>query len=142
MAGEEPEPPKYPGHTAAFGRIMDASGLAQAGNVVKAVDLGDLMQVRDDELVLLFRIGIDHTTVQYNDVARRTVAVEVYRRIIEALRSSRESIDRNTAALVEFKQESATASGRLETLTRWLIVFTIAVVLLTVVVAVHDLRGP
>jgi hypothetical protein len=139
MAGEEPEPRKYPGHTAAFGRIMDASGLAQAGNVVKAVDLGDLMQVRDDELVLLFRIGIDHRTIQYNDVARRTVAVEVYRRIIEALRASRESIDRNTGALVEFKQESATASGRLETLTRWLIVFTAAVVLLTVVLVVHDL---
>lgn len=42
-------------------------------------------------------------------------------------------------ALVEFKNEAATSSGRLEMLTRWLIVFTAAVVLLTVVLVVHDL---
>ena len=41
--------------------------------------------------------------------------------------------------LVDFKEDSATASGRLETLTRWLIAFTCAVVLLTVVLVVHDL---
>jgi len=42
-------------------------------------------------------------------------------------------------ALVQFKNQAATASGRLETLTRWLIAFTCAVVLLTVVLVVHDL---
>ena len=42
-------------------------------------------------------------------------------------------------SLVDFKQESARASGRLETLTKWLIVFTSAVVLLTVALVVHDL---
>lgn len=54
-----------------------------------------------------------------------------------------ELVHRETAALrgslVEFKQQSATASDRLEALTRWLIAFTCAVVLLTVVLVVHDL---
>lgn len=44
-----------------------------------------------------------------------------------------------TLALDDFKRETKTASNRLESLTRWLIAFTIALVLLGLVVAVHDL---
>ncbi len=44
-----------------------------------------------------------------------------------------------TAALEDFKTETATASHRLETLTRWLIGFTVAIVVLTVVLVVRDL---
>ena len=46
---------------------------------------------------------------------------------------------RTTSAMVAFKEQSHTSSDRLETLTRWLIVFTAAVVLLTIVLVVHDL---
>jgi hypothetical protein len=67
------------------------------------------------------------------------VAAEIARRSIDSLKLNRDAIDRSTTAMIEFKTEAATASSRLETLTRWLIVFTAAVVLLTVVVAVHDL---
>jgi hypothetical protein len=141
LVPDDPPLPKYPGHSAAFGEIVEQSGLQHPGNVVRAVepDIANLMKVRDAELVLLHRIGIDHHSSPDLDVSRRTIDVEIARRSIEALRLNRDAIVASTAALVEFKQEAATASSRLETLTRWLIVFTCAVVLLTVVLVVHDL---
>jgi hypothetical protein len=81
----------------------------------------DLMKVREDELVLLSQV-------------RQVAKVMIWQEAVAA-----EVARRNIAALVDFKNASATASSRLETLTKWLIVFTAAVVLLTVVLVVHDL---
>jgi hypothetical protein len=113
------------------------------------------MRVRDDELVLLSRLRIAANVSVDAEVARRNVAAskrneEALRlnreavtqntaATIEALGLNREATDQSTAALVAFKQQSAVASDRLETLTKWLIVFTITLAVLTVALVVHDL---
>jgi hypothetical protein len=79
------------------------------------------MKVRNDELVLLAQ----GRPAARMSVHQEAVAAEVARR--------------NVVALNDFKKQSQVASDRLETLTRWLILFTCAVVLLTVVLVVHDL---
>lgn len=148
----------YPGHSGSFGNLMHLSGLS-AGDAQRLVrdkesSLGLLNKVRDDELPLLFTIGTNHYSSPDLDISRRTVAVEatrrrlasakasieIGRRTIDALELTRDAITQSTAALIEFKDEAATASSTLQTLTRWLIVFTCAVVLLTVVLVVHDLN--
>ncbi len=111
----------YPNQTAAFARIIRTAYLGQENVRSSEPLVDDLMKIRDDELVLLSQVRAEAKV----SVWQEAVAAEVARR--------------NVAALLDFKRESAIASRRLETLTRWLIVFTIAVVLLTVVVAVHDL---
>lgn len=110
-----------PGHTPEFNHIIATAHLGDA-NVKSYRDLVDaLMRVRDDELVMLGQVrAMSHVSIW-----PEALSAEVARR--------------STVALVEFRVESATASGRLLTLTRWLIVFTCAVVLLTVVLVVHDL---
>jgi len=114
-----PEPSEYPGRSPAFRRIMRAWGM-EPGEGQKRVrelesQVSDVMKVTDEELVILYRLHIQDIAIEA-EVARR-----------------------NIDALVAFKNASATASNRLETLTKWLIVFTSAVVLLTVVLVVHDL---
>ena len=52
MSEQEPKPPAYPGHSAAFGRILSTGhdsrqNVSSIGRYAK-----DLMQLRDDELVL------------------------------------------------------------------------------------------
>lgn len=112
---DEPELPEYPGHTAAFGRIMRLWGSDQGRVRDMESQLDDVMKVSDEELVLLTALHI-RDVGQDAEVARRTVA-----------------------ALIAFKKAAATASSRLETLTRWLIAFTVVLAFLTVVVVVHDL---
>ncbi len=122
----------YPGRSPAFRRLMKSWGMSDQGkqNVqLMESQASDVKKVTDEELVIL-------SSLHVRDIA---IEAEVARRTIDALRLNREAVDRSTTALVEFKQESATASRRLETLTRWLIAFTCAVVLLTVVLVVHDL---
>jgi hypothetical protein len=137
MAEDEPELPEFPGHTAAFGRIMRLQGADQS--IVRNVEpqVRDVMKVRGDELVLLSRLAAMPSSVVDAEVARRSIAAAD--RNEQALRLNRDAIDKSTAGLVEFRQEAAIASRRLETLTKWLIAFTIAVVALTVVLVVHDL---
>jgi hypothetical protein len=168
QSDDDPPLADYPGHSGSFGNVMHLSGLSagDAQTLVrdKETSLGLLNKVRDDELPLLFTIGTNHYSLPDLDISRRTVAVEGYRRTlastkanIEAIRGLRASVEalttvtqhssaatvaalgQSVAALVEFKDEAAKASNRLETLTKWLIVFTCAVVLLTVVLVVHDL---
>src|ERR1035437_5008643 len=137
MAGDQ----RYPGHSEAFKRVIVGTRWpdADSQNIVRSEEslVTDLMTVTDDELVLLSRLTFAATVPVGAEIARRTG--EAVRRNEEALRLNREAIDKSTAALVAFKQESATASNRLHALTRWLIAFTCAVVLLTVALVVHDL---
>src|SRR5690242_1283340 len=128
----EPGSATYAGHTAAFERIMDRligkggdSGTPdRMANEPPAPALDDMIAITDDELVLMSRVA--HTTRMVNIVAvKHSIDLELWRR--------------STSALVEFKMASATAASRLEILTKWLIVFTSAVVLLSVVIVVHDL---
>ncbi len=129
---EEPVVPEYQGHTAAFGRIMqrlvgnggDSSIVERLANEGLVPELGDLRAITDDELILVSRVVY----------ATKTMNVPAVTNSID-LEAGRRSV----AALIEFKNASATASHRLETLTRWLIVFTAAVVLLTVVLVIRDL---
>src|ERR1700730_2581211 len=117
----EPELPEDPDHTAAFRRIMESFGFETTEGVKRLRDaerlIADLMDVSDEELMVLRLVKTSDLAIE-TEVARRTIA-----------------------ALVAFKQESATASSRLQDLTGWLIVFTAAVVLLTVVLVVRALRG-
>jgi len=106
-------------HTDAFDRLMASFGFS-VGDAQKAVSnvepqSADVMEVTDQELLVLRRVA---TT----DVG---VDAEINRRV--------------AAALLDFKQESAKASGRLETLTEALIVFAAALVLLSVALVTHDL---
>lgn len=82
--------------------------------------VADLMKLRDDELVLVGQVRMNASISLWAEA----LAAEIARR--------------NIAALNAFKQQSVIASGRLEGLTKWLIAFTIAVVLLTVVLVVRD----
>lgn len=132
MADEEPEP-EYPGRSPAFRRLMKTWGMSDQGkqNVrLMESQASDVREVTDEELVILDLLHV-------RDIA---VVAEVARRTIDALRLNRGAVDRSTAALVEFKHESAIASGRLQTLTKWLIVFTITLAVLTVALVVHDLK--
>ncbi len=92
--------PRYPGHSDEFVRIMDASGLGdgEAQNRVRAMESGvtDLMNVKDDELVMLHRIGTNHYDLPGLDISRRDIEVEVARRNIDAA-------NRNAAAVNELR---------------------------------------
>jgi hypothetical protein len=139
MADQEPE---HAGHTPEFARVANTVANPQATVHAAAQQIDDLVKVRNDELVLLGQVGrLGHLIVSQD-----AIAGEIARRSIDALGLNREATVQSTAALVAFKQESAKASVRLERLTKWLIAFTVAVVVLTVVVAVltgvvawHDL---
>jgi len=110
----EPALPEYPDHTAAFGHLMRGSGLQQAQNVVKAteLDISFLMKVRDDELVLLHRIGTDHHTLPDLDISRRTVDVEVARRNIAASVRSSQAIGLLQLSTQELRKATVEASDR------------------------------
>jgi len=135
VSDEDPALPEYPGHTAAFGRL--ANTVANPQPIVQAAtqQIDDLLKVRNDELVLLGQVG----RFSHLMVSQDAIAGEIARRSIDALELNREATEQSTAALVTFKQQSAIASDRLETLTRWLIVFTITLVVLGLGVLVHDL---
>jgi hypothetical protein len=135
QVGSEKSEAKYQGHTDAFARILDTGhdSHVNVGSIGRYAD--DLMQLRDDELVLLGQVRAASTLSLWPEA----LSAEVARRTILAIDMNRKAEDRNTAALVDFKLQAATASGRLETLTGWPIVFTMTVVLLTVVLVVHDL---
>src|SRR5437660_7728706 len=55
---DEPELPEYPGHSAAFGRIMRSQS-GEMQNPVRALEpqVRDVMAVRNDELVLMARLS-------------------------------------------------------------------------------------
>jgi len=138
-SNENPELAEYPGRSPAFGRIMRNWGMSAEGN--KQVhymesQVSDIIQVSDEELVILHSLHVRDIGIEA-EVARRDGVAAI--RHEAALRENLDAVNKNTAALVDFKTESATSSNRLETLTKGLIVFTAAVVLLTVVLAVHDL---
>lgn len=115
MAGDQ-------GHTPEFDRIIKSGYIAEANVKSYRALVDDLMKVRDDELVMLGQVrAMSHVSIW-----PEALAAEVARR--------------STMALIEFKQESATASGRLLTLTRWLIAFTVVVALLTVVLMVQAVK--
>jgi hypothetical protein len=112
---DDPPLPEYPTHSAAFGHLMRLSALSQAQNIVKAreLDLSFLGRVRDDELPLLFNIGIDHHSSPGLDISRRTVAVEGHRRNLAATNASIEAIARlrvSVEALTGATQRSSTAT--------------------------------
>jgi hypothetical protein len=143
MAEENPERRDWADHTAEFSELVRSAYLGEDLARTEAHWIRLLMKVRDDELVLLAQAR----PVAKMSVYQEAIAAEIARRNVEAvirneeaLRESRTAIDKTTAALVEFKEASATASAHLEALTRWLIAFTAAVVLLTIVLVVHDLR--
>jgi hypothetical protein len=131
---DDPEPPAFPGHTTAFAQVIASWGMqhAEAVNRVNNVEpsVEAVKLVRDDELVILSRMG----------VADLGIEAEVARRTVEALRLNREATDLSTAALVAFKEESATASGRLLTLTNWLVGFTVVLAFLSLVLLVVALK--
>jgi len=110
MAGD----PRFPGHTDEFKRIMDRSTIHQGqvqGDVrVAELEVSDLMNVRDDELILLSRFGGLTNMPVDAEIARRNV--EAAKRNEEALMESRSAIDHSTAALVEFQRESRIAIDR------------------------------
>jgi hypothetical protein len=108
-------------------------GQAAVSSMAPQVD--DLMKVTNEELVLLSQVRAFAKVLIWQEA----VAAEIARRTIDALTLNRDAIDQSTAALVEFKKESATASRRLETLTKVLIGLTVVLALLTVVLAVRDL---
>jgi hypothetical protein len=111
---EEPALPEYPGHTAAFGHVMRMSGLQQAQNVVKAreFDLTNLMKVRNDELVLLQRIGSDHHTPADLEVSRRMVDAEMARRNIVATVGSIRAIEELQGSIGILRKATLDASER------------------------------
>jgi hypothetical protein len=147
----DPALPEYPGHSGSFGNLMRSSGLGQAQNVVRAkeLDLGLLSKVRDDELPLLFNIGIAHHAVDDVDVSRRTVAVEVNRRSLAATKENIAALARLNASVTALIATTDAAStntaaaldrlnGSLETLrvatdswSRWLTRLTIGVAIFT-----------
>jgi hypothetical protein len=108
-------------HTADYDRLVGTAHLGADHARTTSIWVEHLMKVRDDELVALSQLR----SVARIEVTEEAIAAEIARRSI--------------VALVDFKDAAGTASNRLETLTRWLIVFTCAVVLLTVVLVVHDL---
>jgi hypothetical protein len=114
QSDEEPALPEYPGHSAAFGHLMRLSGLQQAQNVVKATefDISLLMKVRDEELVLLHRIGTDHHSSPDLDVSRRTVDVEVARRNIAASIQGSRAIGLLQISIQELRKATVDASNR------------------------------
>ena len=131
----ELEDPEYPGRTAAFARLVKTTANAQATVRSMAPFAADLPLLTNAELVLLSQVGrFSHLLV-----AQDAIAAEVASRTVGALERNENAVDRSTAALVEFKEQSRIASDRLESLTKWLVAFTIAVVVLTVVLVVHDL---
>jgi hypothetical protein len=93
---------------------MRLSGLPQAQNVVKAteLDISLLMKVRDDELVLLHRIGIDHHSSPDLEVSRRTIDVEVARRNIAASIQSSRAIGLLQASIQELRKATLETSER------------------------------
>jgi hypothetical protein len=121
MAEEDPERRDWADHTAEFRELVRSAHLGEDIVRTEAHWTRLLMKVRNDELVLLAQ-------------GRPAARMSVYQEAVAA-----EVARRNVVALDEFKKQSKVASDRLETLTRWLIVFTAAVVLLTVVLVAHDL---
>jgi hypothetical protein len=113
-SNSEPALPEYPDHTAAFGHLMRLSRLPQAQNLVKAteLDISLLMKVRDDELVLLHRIGIDHHSSPDLEVSRRTIDVEVARRNIAASIQSSRAIGLLQVSIQELRKATVEASDR------------------------------
>ena len=92
---------------------------------IKQAKVDQLAGLTDDEL--LAEVIKDKPYIQPEESASEIQVRQI--RVVKAL----------TLALNDFKRETKTASNRLESLTRWLIAFTIALVLLGLVVAVHDL---
>jgi len=137
MTGEAPEPEdsEYPGHTAAFARLVKTTANAQPTVRSMAPFTADLALLTNEELVLLSQVG----RFSHLMVAQEAIAAEVAGRTVGALHRNENAVDRSTAALVEFKEQSRIASDRLESLTKWLVAFTIAVVVLTVVLVARDL---
>ena len=126
-AEQEPDPPEYPGRTAAFGRIMRTAHEGQTTVSSMAPLVNDLMKVRDDELVLLSQVRAFAKVLIWQEamsaeIARRTIDAlrlnrdaidQSTRSTVHALELNRDATDRSTAAMIEFKTEAATASRRL-----------------------------
>ena len=113
MNAEEPALPDYPGHTAAFGRIMHGSGLDQGsiqGRVrVMRIDVRDLMKVTDEELIILNRLPIREVESVDLEMARRTVT-----RTTEALALLGTSLDNLRKVTDEAATRTTDAIGSLE----------------------------
>jgi hypothetical protein len=121
-----------------IGKGGDGRTSERLANEGLAPELGDIRAITDEELILVSRVVYATKTVNVPAV-KHSIDLELGRRHVAVTEKSVEAIKASTAALVEFKIASAKASNRLETLTKWLIVFTAAVVLLTVVLLAHDL---
>jgi hypothetical protein len=92
----EPELPEYPGHTAAFGRIMRTAYEGQTTVRSMAPLVIDLIKVRDEELVLLHQVRIQSKIMVWQE----TIAAEIARRnyaatveSIQAIRDLQTSVD-------------------------------------------------
>jgi uncharacterized protein YoxC len=110
---EEPSPPDYPGHTAAFGRIMHGpainQGTAQGTVRIVQIDVGDLMKVTDDELLILARLPIAATVGVDLEMARRTLT-----RTTAAIARLGESMETLRTATDQAGTKTAAAVGQLE----------------------------
>ncbi len=90
MADEDPELPEYPGHSAAYGRILRLA-LPSAQGLSRAEEHGvvaDLAKVRDDELVLLSQLRAQTSVPIWPDV----IPAEIARRHIGATAESVQAI--------------------------------------------------
>lgn len=72
----------------------------------------DFRDVRADELPMLFRVGIEHYNTQELDLSRRTVAVEMQRRNIEASRQSIQALNELRASVDMLHTTTQAASVR------------------------------
>src|SRR5690348_9561238 len=91
MAGD----PRFQGHTDDFKRIMNRStvhpGQVEGEVRVKELEVSDLMNVRDDELVLLSRFGGVTNMPVDAEIARRNIAATG--KSTEAIRDLQTSVD-------------------------------------------------
>lgn len=93
---DEPELPDYPGHTAAFGRIMRTSHEGQQRVSSLRSYVNDLRKLRDDELVLLGQVrAYAHVMVWPEalaaEIARRNIAATL--ESTQAIRDLHSSVD-------------------------------------------------
>lgn len=114
VVADDPPLPEYPTHSAAFGHLMRMAALPQAQNVVKAreSEITNLMRVRDDELVLLHRIGIDHYSLPDLEVSRRTIDVEIARRNIAATLESIKALGELRTTIQALQEATTEAADR------------------------------
>ena len=125
MAGD----PRFPGHTDEFKRIMDRSSVhpGVVEGTVRSLELEvtDLMNVREDELVLLSRFGGVTNMPVEAEIARRNIvatlqsvkALGALQATIQALqKATTEAADRTTSAVSDLETEVGVMSMDIKSL--------------------------